>query len=435
MRSLLVLAMAVAATGSTASSLRRTPVVAVVQRVRPAVVNLTAEQVVNVPERTAFDELFGDLFPELAPRGGRRVTAQSLGSGVVISPSGLVVTNDHVIAGAAAIKVRFENGDTVGASVVGSDADADLALLRLPRATPVNLPIATRDDLMIGETVIAIGNPLGLEGTVTVGVLSARDRTVRSPRTNRVYTDFLQTDASINPGNSGGALVDLDGRLVGINTAIVGGAQGIGFAIPAKRVRRVVQDLLRYGAVQPAWLGMFVRSRGEARRDEPLEPGVEVADVFAGSPAAIAGITEGSILTRAGGRPLTSREDYATAVAQLAPEGNITFELVARGVARRVTVTAVRPPADVGEEILVRFVGVRLRERTGAVAVARVVPGSAADRTGLAEGDVVLQIDGQAVGNIAEVDRVVARDHTRSSLLLVVQRGPFAYHLTFPLFS
>ena len=111
---------------------------------------------------------------------------------------------------------------------------------------------------MIGETVIAIGNPLGLESTVTVGVLSARDRTVTSPSTRRVYTDFLQTDASINPGNSGGALVDLDGRLIGINTAIIGDAQGIGFAIPAKRVRRVVNDLLRYGQVQAAWLGMFV---------------------------------------------------------------------------------------------------------------------------------------------------------------------------------
>ena len=435
MRPVLVSLIMITSAIASADSLRRTPVVQVVERVRPAVVNLTAEQVVTVPERTPFDDLFGDLFPELGRRSGRQVTAQSLGSGVVIAPSGLVVTNDHVIAGAAEIKVRFESGDVVKASVVGSDADADLAVLRLPHAAAVNLPIAQEDDLMIGETVIAIGNPLGLEGTVTVGVLSARDRTVRSPRTNRVYTDFLQTDASINPGNSGGALVDLDGRLIGINTAIVGGAQGIGFAIPARRVRRVVQDLLRYGEVQPAWLGMFVRSRGDGRGRKSETGGVEVADVVAGSPAARAGIVEGAELARANGRTLANREDYATVVAQLAPGDRVTFSVISAGSARDVVVQATRPPDNVGEEILERFVGIRVRPSGGTIAVARVTRGSAADDTGLVSGDIILQIDGQDVASLADVNRILARDHTRSSILVVVRRGPFAYHLTFPLAS
>jgi len=266
---------------------------------------------------------------------------------------------------------------------------------------------------------------------VTVGVLSARDRTVRSPRTNRMYTDFLQTDASINPGNSGGALVDLDGRLIGINTAIIGDAQGIGFAIPAKRVRRVVQDLLRYGEVQPAWLGLFVRSRGTAR--ESRAAGVEVVSVFPDSPAAAAGLQKGDVLAAADRRPLTTRDDYGTLLAQLAPGDSVTFDVVGDAGKRSVELRAVRPPDDVGEQVLATFVGLQLRERDGKVAVVGVQPSSAAEDAGLDRGDLILQINGQPVKSLADVNRVVARDHSRSSVLLVVQRGRFAYHLTFPL--
>jgi serine protease Do len=407
-------------------SLRRTPVVQVVERVRPAVVNLTARQVVTVRPRSIFD----DLFPEFAPPG-ERVMSQSLGSGVLISPDGLIVTNEHVIGGAAEIKVRYSDGKGDEAEVIGSDADADLALLRVPARGRSHLPVAQQDDLMIGETVIAIGNPLGLESTVTVGVLSARDRTVTSPSTRRVYTDFLQTDASINPGNSGGALVDLDGRLIGINTAIIGDAQGIGFAIPAKRVRRVVTDLLRYGQVQAAWLGMFVRNRGDGRASGGA--GVEVADVFPGSPAATAGLKRGEVLIAGGERPLESRDDYSTLVAQLAPGDRVTLQVAEGDRTHEVTMRATRPPEDIGEQVLARFVGIRLVERGKRLVVNRVAQGSRAEDAGLATGDVVLQVNGERVESLAEVNRVVAREHTRSSLLLVIQRGPFAYQLPFPL--
>jgi serine protease Do len=421
---LVMLLLGVAVAG--AQSLRRTPVVQVVERVRPAVVNLTARQVVTVRPRSMFD----DLFPEFAPPG-ERVMSQSLGSGVLISPDGLIVTNEHVIEGAAEIKVRYADGKEDGAEVIGSDADADLALLRVPARGRPHLPLADQDDSMIGETVIAIGNPLGLESTVTVGVLSARDRTVTSPSTHRVYTDFLQTDAAINPGNSGGGLVDLDGRLIGINTAIIGDARGIGFAIPAKRVRRVVNDLLRYGQVQAAWLGVFVRSRGEARHGGV--GGVEVADVFPGSAAAAAGLARGTVLLAAGGKPIATRDDYATLLAQLAPGDRVTLQVREGDQTREITLRATRPPEDVGEEVLARFVGITLTERGKRLVVARVVSGSRADDAGLAPGDVILQVNGERVGSITEVNRIVAREYTRSSLLLVVQRGPFAYQLPFPL--
>jgi serine protease Do len=419
----------VAAVPGVAQSLRRTPVVQVVERVRPAVVNLTARQVVTARPRSLFD----DLFLQFAPPA-ERVPAQSLGSGVTISPEGLIVTNEHVIEGAAEIKVRFADGKEVDAEAIGSDADADLALLRVPGNGRPHLPLAEQDDSMIGETVIAIGNPLGLESTVTVGVLSARDRTVMSPSTRRVYTDFLQTDASINPGNSGGALVDLDGRLIGINTAIIGEAQGIGFAIPAKRVRRVVNDLLRYGQVQAAWLGVFVRTRGEGRRGaRGTGRGIEVVDVFPASPAAAAGLQRGAVLLEGGGRPLTSRDDYATLLAQLAPGDRVSLRVSEGPETREVSLRTTRPPEDLGEQVLVRFVGIKLVERGGRVLVSRVAGGSPAEQAGLAGGDVLLQVNGERVGTVAEVNSIVAREHTRSSVLLVIQRGPFAYQLPFPL--
>ncbi len=431
MRRILVATVVLASSASLpAQSLRRTPVVQVVEKVRPAVVNLTARQVVTVRRRSVFD----DLFPEFAPPGSEVYTAQSLGSGVLISPDGITVTNEHVIEGAAEIKVRFADGKSVNAEVIGSDADADLAILRVPAKGRPYLPLAEQDDSMIGETVIAIGNPLGLESTVTVGVLSARDRTVTSPSTHRVYTDFLQTDASINPGNSGGALVDLDGRLIGVNTAIIGDAQGIGFAIPAKRVRRIVNDLLRYGHVQAAWLGMFVKSSGEAsRRTRGESEGVEITDVFPDSPAAAAGLRRGTVVRAANGRPITGRDDYATLLAQLAPGDRVTLEVAEREASRVVTLRATTPPANLGEQVLLRFVGVKLSNRGERVVVARVVSGSRADEAGLAAGDAVLQVNGERVGAVADVDRVVGREHTRSSLLLVVGRGPFAYQLPFPM--
>ena len=181
---------------------------------------------------------------------------QSLGSGVLIDASGIIVTNDHVIRGASAIHVVLADGRQLDAEVVGSDAANDLAVLRVQGKGP--LPAArlgTSADLMIGETVVAIGSPLGLQKTVTVGVLSAIGRSFKADN-EQIFDDFLQTDAAINPGNSGGPLLNLDGDVIGINTAILASAQGIGFAIPVDKVRRIVTELKSFGRVRPAWVGI-----------------------------------------------------------------------------------------------------------------------------------------------------------------------------------
>src|SRR4029453_13421028 len=229
------------------------PVVDVVQKVGPAVVFIGTEQVVDRRMRgTPLEEL---LLGE--GRRPRRQTVQSLGSGVIIDPSGTIVTNDHVIRGASAVHVVRADGRQIDAEVVGADAQNDLAVLRIQSKTP--LPAAklgTSSDLMIGETVVAIGSPFGLTKTVTSGVISAVGRSFKA--NEEIYNDFIQTDAAINPGTSGGPLLNVDGEVIGINPAIFGGAQGIGFAIPADKVRRIVAELKNFGKVRPAWVGINV---------------------------------------------------------------------------------------------------------------------------------------------------------------------------------
>ena len=234
---------------------RRTPVVRAVEQTRPAVVNISAEQVVVVQRDPFFEQFFNDFF-EARPRR-ERYTRTSLGSGVIVRPDGYVLTNAHVVARGQRIKVVLADERELDARVVGVDADADIAVLKVEAGTLPHLEFGNSEDLMIGETVIAIGNPFGFSHTVTTGVISALRRSLKSE--GRTFLDFIQTDASINPGNSGGPLLNIRGELIGINTAIYGGAQNIGFAIPAKRASQVVGDLIRYGEVRRSYLGVQVQ--------------------------------------------------------------------------------------------------------------------------------------------------------------------------------
>src|SRR5579871_5785231 len=259
---------------------RRTPVVAAVEKVAPAVVAVATEE---RPQRSPFGGFFGVDPDELyeRPRGG----GTSLGSGVIVDPRGFVITNQHVVAGAARIHVQLADGRELPAQLIGADAAFDLAVLKI--AARQSLPavqLGTARDLMPGETVIAIGNPFGLAHTVTTGVVSALHRSVKTP--DRVYEDFIQTDAAINPGNSGGPLLNLDGELIGINTAVHRGGPGIGFAIPIDRARTIVDDLLKFGRVRYGWLGV------EAREGRGT---VVVAAVEEGSPARAAGVRAGDV--------------------------------------------------------------------------------------------------------------------------------------------
>ena len=235
-----------------------------VRKVSPAVVNISSEYEVRKQVSPFsgyrmdpfFDSFFKDFFD---PGNERRYTRNSLGSGVIIDGQrGFILTNAHVVEKTGTIRVVLNDQEEYAAQVVGADPDSDLAVLRIESKTPLPaIDMGDSDNLMIGETVIAIGNPFGFSHTVTTGVISALNRSFRID--DRVFQDFIQTDASINPGNSGGPLLNINGELVGINTAIYAKAQGIGFAIPINKAKRIINDLIRYGEVIPAWIGITVQ--------------------------------------------------------------------------------------------------------------------------------------------------------------------------------
>ena len=414
------------------ASPRRTPVVVVVERVSPSVVNISAESIVR-----EVDPFFGGFFGG-AGGGGRARRSQSLGSGLIIDSSGLVVTNDHVIEGASRILVTTLDGRELEATVLGSDRDADLAVLKVTSKGLPATPLGKGANLLMGETVVAIGNPFGLGHTVTTGVLSARGRSVGGGGSGGrvLFTDFLQTDASINPGNSGGPLVNLDGQVIGINTAIIQGASGIGFAIPADRAQRVVDDLLRFGELQPLWLGMrliTIDPELAAREGYPAAHGALVERVDEGSPAARAGIVAGDLLTAVAGRPIAAREDLSTAYYSVPPSTPLLVELRRGKELLKFAVAAIRPPQGMGLRLLESSVGLRVEVQRGRLVVASVARRSAAGERGLQPGDIVLRANGNEVGDPEALGREVLRGFDRGGLLLVIQRGRFAYNLSFPL--
>ncbi len=412
-----------------ATNPRRTAIVEAVERVGPSVVNISAERLVR-DRQSPFDLFFGER-----PRTGR---AESLGSGVILDASGVVVTNDHVVSGASRIFVTTSDGREHEAEVLGADADNDLAVLKVEARGLRPVRLGNAGDLLIGEPVIAIGNPFGLSNTVTTGILSAVHRTVPGDQ-GRVYSDFLQTDAAINPGNSGGALVNALGELIGINTAIVGGANTIGFAIPIDRVRKIADDLLRFGEVKSAWVGVrgVTFSPGGERVARPQHArrglGFEVKTVWPESPAAGAGLRSGDVVVSADGKPVATREDWETALAAVSPGRTVTLGVKRGDTERSVAVTAVRAPRDLGTQVLRRDVGLTVSPARRGLAVTAVSPRSLAERKGIEPGDVVLAVNGQKTATPEDVSRAIESGWGRSGLVLVVGRSGSAYTLTFPL--
>lgn len=403
---------------------RRTPIVEVVERVAPAVVNISAEAIVREP-----DPFFGGFFP-------RRRRAQSLGSGLIVEPNGIVVTNAHVIEGASSIRVTTLDGRELEADVLGLDRDTDLAVLKVQATDLPAVSLGSSADLLIGETVVAIGNPFGLSNTVTSGVLSARGRSVPSESGERMFTDFLQIDASINPGNSGGPLVNLEGTVIGVNTAIISGAEGIGFAIPADRVRRVVGDLLRFGELQPLWTGLRLTTidpETARRQDLPVERGALVQRVYPESPGERAGLVPGDVLVSAQGESIAHREDLTTALYSVPVDTPVAITVRREDETLELELQAVRPPDRMGVRLLREIVGLSVEPARGALRVETVAPASPAGEKGIRPGDLVIGANGQRVTEPEALGREVLRGLDRGNLLLVVQRGRYAYNLNFAL--
>ena len=303
--------------------------------VKPAVVNVSTTQ--RAP-RGGPEEFFRRFFGEPQPGPRRR---QSLGSGFVVSSDGFVVTNVHVVGGAGEIVVRLADHSEHRARLVGSDPKTDIALLKLEATGLPTLPFGDSDRLQVGEPVMAIGNPFGLEQTITTGIVSAKERFIGAGP----YDDFIQTDASINPGNSGGPLVDSRGALVGINTAIfsqTGGSVGIGFAIPVNIAKEVLPQLRASGKVTRGYLGVAVGPvPPEIRRalDLPPQRGALVAEVVPRSPAATTGLAEGDVITAFQEAPIQSPNELTRRVGGTPPGTQVTLRVARRDGERSVTVT------------------------------------------------------------------------------------------------
>ena len=291
---------------------------AAARRAAPAVVAISATKMERNPhaDDPRFRFFFGD--------GNVQRPQIGLGSGVIVAPEGYLLTNHHVVAGATEIEVQLADGRATRARLVGSDAETDIALLKIDLAPLPVVLLAPGNSLQVGDAVLAIGNPFNIGQTVTAGIVSALDRTqgASSP-----FQTFIQTDAAINPGNSGGALVDAQGNLVGINTAIfsrTGGNMGIGFAVPVDTAREVMAALLKGGKVQRGWIGVDVRDvNAELAEslDLPVKSGVLIAGVVHDGPAAKGGVQPGDVVVSVAGKPVASTAELLTAVASLPPAG------------------------------------------------------------------------------------------------------------------
>jgi len=425
-----------AARGAESDPERRSLVVQAVEKASPAVVNVSTEQIVErhaspfpFPQDPFFEEFFRDF---VDPRP-RRFKTTSLGSGVIVAADGTIMTNVHVIERASRVRVTLNDQREFDATLVGADADADIAVLRVKAGGDLpHIPFGTSADLMIGETVIAIGNPFGLSHTVTTGVVSAVGRSLRDEE--RTYTDFIQTDASINPGNSGGPLLDIKGELIGINTAIYGKAQGIGFAIPVDRAQRVMKDLVSYGEVRHAWVGLVVQNlTPDLAQHFGVRRGVVVAQVEPKSPAEAAGIARGDAVTKVDGHEVASREEFEQRIEDHAEGDRITLTLRREGRDEDVRLAAATFPAARADELAWQLLGLQAAGAEDGLVVSRVRPGSPAARIGVQRGDRLLGLGGTPLRSVAELRRKMIELRSARSVLLSVGRGPYQYNVNVPL--
>jgi serine protease Do len=433
------------AQGNAPASALRESVRAAVQRSVPAVVNISSTRVEKPNVNGApfdmpfFDDFFGREFRSPSQR-----RAHSLGSGVIVSPDGIVVTNDHVIAGAEEIDVILPDGKETKAEVVGSDPKTDIGIIKLAGAS--NLPVLKLADssrVEVGEFVLAVGNPFGLRQTVTFGIVSG---TGRGGLGIEEIEDFIQTDASINPGNSGGALVNLNGDLIGINTAIVsrgGGNQGIGFAVPSNMARHVMDQIRKHGKVVRGWMGVVIQpvtpELAAALKLKGTE-GALVSDVSQGSPAEKAGIQRGDVITEMNGQRVADSRALQLKIAASSPGEEASFTVIRDGSSQTVAVTLGEAPAEkgvaasggkqggsrlgVGVQPLTDQLAAELGLRPGTkgVVIVEVEPGSAAEEAGLRQGDVIQEVNRKPVQSV-ENFRAAVEGLTGDTVLLLINRG------------
>jgi serine protease Do/serine protease DegQ len=407
------------------------------ERVLPAVVNIATTGRVQVQQNPLSRDPFFQYFfnmPESEPRERR---TNSLGSGVIIDAAeGYVVTNYHVIENADEINVRLNDGRSFVAKVIGVDPEADIAVIQIPSNDLYGIAIGDSEGLRVGDFVVAIGNPFGLGQTVTSGIVSAKGR---SGLGLEGYEDFIQTDASINQGNSGGALVDLRGKLIGINTAILGGRGGgnvgIGFAIPVHMAMRLTSQIVEYGEVRRGRLGVIVQDLTLELADAldiDASSGALISQVLPDSAAAKAGLQEGDVVTAVNGRSIVSAGDLRNVIGLLRAGEKVRLEYLRDGdrLVQEVIIRAVEAEISFTDPASKHLEGATLGESNEdemGVVVLKVEPGSGAWQSGLREDDTILSINRMRIKSLEDVENAVAQNS--SGLLLNIRRGNSALFL------
>jgi serine protease Do len=416
----------------------------VAERALPSVVNISLTKLSRVRAPQTFPFFFG---PGFGPEGGER-REQGMGSGVIVSSDGYILTNNHVVSDASEIKVTLYDRREFDAEVIGTDPKSDVAVIRLKGAPTDLRPITFGDSaaLRLGDVVLAIGNPFGVGQTVTMGIVSAKGRADVGIVD---YEDFIQTDAAINPGNSGGALVDTQGRLVGINTAILsrsGGYQGIGFAIPVKMATPIMESLKKYGKVTRGWLGVSIQDVDQELSTTmklPIGRGVLIADVQNGSPASKAGLRRGDVVVKVDGQAVGSSGEFRNAIASAGANRSVSLELYRDGKLTTLTASLGESPGDAGpparptpgektkspevDGLTLSDLGPETRRAFGidgsvdkGAVITNVMPGGPAARAGLRPGDVLLEVNRKPVSNAREFGDLYAK--ARGNVLLLVHR-------------
>jgi serine protease Do len=428
----------------------------ILKNVTPAVVNISSSKIVRNPQQNLapflndpfFRQFFGDQ-PGKRFNIPREQLERSLGSGVIVSPDGYILTNNHVVDGSKEIRVALADKREFTARVVGTDPQTDVAVLKVDTT---NLPAITLGDsarVQVGNFSLAIGDPFGVGQTVTMGIISAIGR---GNLGIEEYEDFIQTDAAINPGNSGGALINERGELIGINTAIVSngaqGNQGVGFAIPINMARQVMDQILKHGKVTRGYLGVQIQEVTPAIAKAfglSSARGALVGDVTADGPAAKAGLLKGDIIVELNGEPITDSRTLRLRISQTAPGTSVRLKVFHNGSERGFSVTLGELPAkpeaaDAGNEPGGALEGVMIDEltprilnqlglpaRTKGVVVTDVKPASLAADAGLQRGDVIQEVNRQAVASVAEFERAIGQTGKGPILLLVNRAGTTLY--------
>jgi len=412
---------------------RRTAVVETVAKAGPAVVNIRTEQIVQRRTSPFFgfgDSFFDDFFKQFSQT--RSYRTQALGSGAIIDSSGLLVTNAHVVEKASKIYVALPGERKEReATLVGIDHTTDLAVIKLENDTPLpSLELAETETLYLGETVIAIGNPLGLENSVTTGVVSSPKR--RIPDGAGGVAVFIQTDALINPGNSGGPLLDINGRLIGVNTAIAEQAQGIGFAIPVGIVRRAVNELVQYGKIRPAYSGIIPGEISRAMVKSRGAGGVLVTEVDNGSPSARSGVQVADVILSVEGVQVDSASEYLSLLRTYPPGSSVQLKLL-RGVDEVDTIMVLSQlPVGYAQSYLADVFGIVVTEDRGGVVISKVLRDTPAAKIELNPGDRIVEVAGVQVDSVDSFNARIEETLGQLPLRFTIYRGNRGYLVEMP---